>query len=55
LFFLFTYANLNLIPFADYFGGENVGGRYPVLLVALIIILTLISFVLRKMQIKAAN
>jgi hypothetical protein len=52
LFFLFTYANVEKVPFTDYFGGENQGENYMILIALLICLLTLISFMLRKMEIR---
>ena len=55
LFLLFTYANVNLIPIADYFGGENHGIQYTLSLLTIISFLTLLSFGLRRREIKVAG
>jgi hypothetical protein len=52
LFLLFTYANVNRIPFIDYFGGENQGLNYLIYLFAIITVLTCTSFLLRKFAIR---
>jgi hypothetical protein len=52
LFFLFTYANLNKVPIADYFGGVNQGSNYFMLVFGLITLFTLMSFIWRKMEIR---
>lgn len=48
LFFMITYANINGITFADYFGGFEHQSMYNVKLTACILILTGITFVVRK-------
>ncbi len=52
LFFLFTYSNINRVPFTDYFGGENHGLNYSALIDMLIGFLGVMSFVLRKFEIR---
>jgi hypothetical protein len=52
LFFMFTYANLELVPYTDYFGGVNKGVNYMLLIAGLIGLLTLLSFALRRMEIR---
>ena len=52
LFFLFTYANVERVPFLDYFGGMNQGINYTALIAGLIGILALLSFTLRRMEIR---
>lgn len=52
LFFLLTYANLELIPFTDYFGGINRGLNYTVLIACLISLLACISFLLRRLELQ---
>lgn len=51
LFFAITYCNLNLIPFADYFGGINAGFDYAGIMLVIILCLILLSFALRKYRI----
>jgi hypothetical protein len=51
LFFICTYANIQRIPFTDYFGGINYGTNYLLVITILIISLTIISFMLRKSEI----
>jgi hypothetical protein len=51
LFFMFTYLNVELAPFADYFGGMNHGVSYLVLIAGLIAFFALISFILRRLEI----
>ena len=50
LFFLFTYSNIELVPYADYFGGMNHGPRYTELIFGLIAFLAFVSFMLRKRE-----
>ncbi|MDB5137710.1 MAG: hypothetical protein JWP37_4313 [Mucilaginibacter sp.] len=52
LFFLFTYSNLNKVPFTDYFGGINHSANYLVVIAVLIASLTFMSFLLRKIEIR---
>src|SRR5450432_196691 len=52
IFFLLTYLNVNLIPFADYFGGINHGSPYLLLIFLLVIFLACISFVARRFEIR---
>lgn len=52
LFFLITYANINRIPFLDYFGGLKHHPLFLVKLALLIFILAGISLLLRKYQLK---
>jgi len=51
LFFLFTYLNIEKVPFADYYGGMNNGVNYMVLIAALIVLLAIVGFTLRKLEI----
>jgi len=53
LFFMFTYLNIEMVPFADYFGGMNRGLNYLVLIAGLIGFLALVSFVLRRLEIRS--
>jgi hypothetical protein len=52
LFFALTYCNLNFIPFADYFGGINNNTSYAGLMLTIITILLVMSFALRKCEIR---
>jgi hypothetical protein len=52
LFFLFTYANIEKIPFLDYFGGMNKGMSYTLLIAGFIGFFALLSFMLRRMEIR---
>jgi hypothetical protein len=52
LFFLFTYTNIEKVPFTDYFGGINQGTNYFVLIAALIAFLAFMSFQLRRFEIR---
>ncbi len=51
LFFMFTYANVELVPFTDYFGGINHNVNYLVLIAGLIAFLAFVSFMLRRLEI----
>jgi len=51
LFFLFTYLNIEKVPFADYYGGISHGLNYVVSITGLIVVLALVSFMLRKLEI----
>jgi len=51
LFFLVTYANLNKVPFLDYFGGTSHTSFYNVKLVLFILILVAISIGFKKITI----
>ena len=51
LFFMCTYTNIQRIPFTDYFGGINYGTNYLLVITLLIVSLTIISFMLRKLEI----
>jgi len=51
LFFLFTYANVERVPFLDYYGGMNRGVNYTLLITGLIGFLACLSFMLRKIEI----
>jgi len=52
LFFMITYANINAIPFTDYFGGINDSLSYVIKLIITIAILAFISFYTRKFELK---
>ena len=52
LFFMITYANINGVPFLDYFGGLNHDSNYVYLLIGLIIFLSSMTFLKRKMELK---
>lgn len=52
LFFMITYANINAIPFVDYFGGFEHGRSYHMKLIVLVVILSSITFWLRTKQMK---
>ncbi|BAU55872.1 hypothetical protein [Mucilaginibacter gotjawali] len=51
IFFLFTYLNVEKVPFTDYFGGINHGMNYIALISGLIVLLAFTSFTLRKLEI----
>jgi hypothetical protein len=51
LFFLFTYANIQLIPVTDYFGGVHYRASYLGLIAVLTGILAVLSFMLRRIEI----
>ncbi len=53
LFFMFTYANIELVPFTDYFGGINRGLNYLAIIAALIGFLAVTGFVLRRIEIRS--
>jgi hypothetical protein len=50
LFFMITYANINGIPFADYFGGFKHDKFYLLQLIVFTIILGAVGFLVRKNQ-----
>lgn len=52
LFFMLTYMNINKIPFADYFGGLYSTTEYVLKLYITCIVLTLIIFTLKNLQLK---
>jgi hypothetical protein len=52
LFFMITYANVNAIPFMDYFGGMNHSSIYILKLIIITTILAFISFYIRKFELK---
>lgn len=52
LFFMVTYANINSIPFADYFGGFEHNQYYVIQLISLILLFGSISVLMRKRQLK---
>jgi len=52
LFFMITYANMNRIPFLDYFGSQSHSGPYIAVLVLLVGCLACISFLARRFQLK---
>lgn len=54
LFFLFTYANIEKMPFADYYGGQVHSPVYLALIFGLAAILALISFIGRKWELTRA-
>jgi hypothetical protein len=49
---MFTYLNVELAPFADYFGGMNHGVNYLGLIAALIGFLAFACFMLRRLEIR---
>jgi len=51
LFFFFTYMNIERIPFADYFGGENSGTNYLAVIAGLIAFFGFLSFMMRRYEI----
>lgn len=50
VFFLVTYANINTIPFVDYFGGINASTKTSIILGILIFLISLATLMLRKRQ-----
>ncbi len=52
LFFMITYANINGIPFLDYFGALTHSTTYLSKLLTLILILFAFTFIIRKKQLK---
>ncbi len=50
LFFMITYANINGIIYADYFGGFEHDQFYLLQLLTLIIVMLVISILMRKLQ-----
>ena len=52
LFFVFTYCNVNKVPFADYFGGMNSGVNYMAIIIGLIVSLGILSFTMRGWEIR---
>ncbi|MFS4447626.1 hypothetical protein [Maribacter sp. 2307UL18-2] len=52
LFFLVSYANINGIPFMDYFGALHTALPYVLELVALVVLLAVLTLGFRKIQLK---
>ncbi len=52
LFFLLTYCVVNHIPFLDYFGGMHNGLHYTGFMLMIIFFLVMMSFALRKYEIR---
>jgi hypothetical protein len=52
LFLLLTYANLQRLPFSDYFAGINQSTGYLSLIFLLIVALTLLNLALRRIRIR---
>lgn len=52
LFFMITYANINRIPFVDYFGALTHNSIYIAKLLITIILLIVFSFLIRKRMIR---
>jgi hypothetical protein len=52
LFFMITYANINRIPFVDYFGGFEHHQVYLIQLTILSALLGSISILMRKFQLE---
>ncbi len=50
LFFMIAYANVNAIPFMDYFGGFTEQSYYIFKLLCSIVVLGMISFIVRKLN-----
>lgn len=50
LFFLISYANINSIPFMDYFGGLHTTVRYALQLLALVLLLAGATLGVRRIQ-----
>lgn len=50
LFFLLTYANLNKVPFLDYFGGFHQNNLFNINLICIVAILLRLTFFFRKWQ-----
>jgi hypothetical protein len=54
LFFTLTYANLNRIPFVDYFGSQWISIKPIFILLALILFFACVSWSVRRFQIRHA-
>ncbi len=52
VFFMITYANMNKIPFTDYFGGLDHNNNYIVSLTIITFVLGMIAFLTRRHQLK---
>ncbi|EDP72343.1 hypothetical protein FBALC1_14617 [Flavobacteriales bacterium ALC-1] len=52
VFFMITYANINGIPFVDYFGGMSSTYFDAVKLLVCIVVLSIVSFTLRKIELQ---
>lgn len=52
LFFMITYANINLIPFTDYFGGMHNQYSYLLGAIITIVLLLTISYICRSIELK---
>ncbi|SEK49929.1 hypothetical protein SAMN04487910_0665 [Aquimarina amphilecti] len=52
LFFMITYANINKIPFTDYFGGLHHNSNYLIYLIMITVILGTIGFLTRGYQLR---
>lgn len=52
LFFMIAYANINGVPFLDYFGGVSSSSIYNIKLLTFAVILGIISVLVRKMEIE---
>jgi len=52
-FFMLTYANINGIPFIDYFGAFEHHSFYVLQLGIMVMVLLSLSFIMRKHQLEA--
>lgn len=52
LFFMIAYANINAVKFLDYFGGMDHNTNYILKLVGFIIVLLMVTFFKRKMDLE---
>ncbi|MFD2562366.1 hypothetical protein [Aquimarina rubra] len=52
LFFMITYANINKISFADYFGGLSHSDNYIISLIIMTITIGIIGFLTRRYQLR---
>ncbi len=50
IFFLLTYANINQIPFLDYFGAMEHTPLYPITLSMMVVVLVVVVFSHRKLE-----
>lgn len=50
LFFLITYANINSVPFTDYFGGLSSNKGYLLIMSFIILTMTIMSYSIRKYE-----
>ena len=51
LFFFITYANINAIPFVDYFGGTIKSTSHSIVIICIVMVISSLSFLKRKLEI----